>query len=154
MKLLGVLTFLLSQGALAELPISATKFSLERVIDGDTIVTTDDTRVRLWGIDTPERKQPYGSNSTSALLEMLRDRQLYLETKDIDRYGRTVGVIYTANGSEINLEMVCKGHAWWYQRYAPDASDYKECHEGAKESGLGLWADEDPWAPWDWRRRN
>ena len=153
MKRSLLVTIILSFSASAEVPSGAVQFSLKRISDGDTIVTTGDTRIRLWGIDTPERDQPYGSDATQALTEMLRDRQLYLETKDIDRYGRTVGVIYTANGSEINLELVCKGHAWWYQRYAQDAPDYEKCHEAVKDRRLGLWADEEPVAPWDWRRK-
>jgi endonuclease YncB( thermonuclease family) len=148
-----LITILISLSASAEVPSGAVQFSLKWISDGDTIVTTGDNRIRLWGIDTPERDQRYGADATEALTEMLRNEQLYLETKDIDRYGRTVGVIYTTNGSEINLEMVCKGHAWWYQRYAPEASHYEQCQDGAKDSRLGLWAEEDPVAPWNWRRR-
>ena len=85
---------------------------------------------------------------------MLNNQKLYLETKDVDRYGRTVGVIYTADGDEINLELVCDGHAWWYERYAKRATDYKQCQEAAQKNKRGLWAEEDPVAPWDWRRRH
>lgn len=132
--------------------IDATPITLKRVSDGDTIVTSDDTRIRLWGIDTPEIDQRYGSHATAALTEMLYEQQLYLETKDVDRFGRTVGVIYTAGGDEVNLEMVCNGHAWWYERYAEKAIEYKQCQEDAHRNKRGLWAEEDPLAPWDWRR--
>ena len=144
---------IISLSAVAEVPSDAVQFKLKRISDGDTVVTTEDTRIRLWGIDTPERDQRYGSNATAALTEMLNNQQLYLETKDIDRYGRTVGVIYTADGDEINLEMVCDGHAWWYERYAKRATDYEQCQEDAQRNKRGLWADEDPVAPWEWRRR-
>ena len=70
----------------------------------------------------------------------------------MDRYGRTVGVIYTADGDEVNLDMVCEGHAWWYQRYARMAINYKKCQENAQRDKRGLWAKEYPVAPWDWRR--
>lgn len=129
----------------------ATPIKLKHVSDGDTIVTSDDTRIRLWGIDTPERNQQYGSHATAALTEKLHEQQLYLETKDVDRYGRTVGVIYTAHGDEVNLDMVCEGHAWWYQRYAEMAINYKQCQEDAQRDKRGLWAEESPVAPWDWR---
>ena len=153
MKRSILIAITLSLSVSAEVPSGAVQFSLKRISDGDTIVTTGDTRIRLWGIDTPERNQLYGSDATDALTEMLNNQQLYLETKDVDRYGRTVGVIYTADGDEINLEMVCDGHAWWYERYAKKATDYKQCQKEAKKNKRGLWAEEDPVAPWDWRRR-
>ena len=144
---------IISLSAVAEVPSDTIQFKLKRISDGDTVVTTEDTRVRLWGIDTPERDQRYGSDATAALVEMVNNQQLYLETKDVDRYGRTVGVIYTANGNEVNLEMVCDGHAWWYEYYAPDRPQFKQCQEDAKKNKRGLWAEEEPVAPWDWRRR-
>ena len=144
---------IISLSAVAEVPSDAVQFNLKRISDGDTVVTTEDIRIRLWGIDTPERDQRYGSDATAALTEMLNNQQLYLETKDVDRYGRTVGVIYTADGDEINLEMVCDGHAWWYERYAKKATDYEQCQEAAQKNKRGLWADEEPMAPWVWRRR-
>ena len=153
MKYLFVLCFAISLSAIAEVPSDVVQFKLKRISDGDTVVTTEDTRIRLWGIDTPERNQRYGPDATSALTEMLNNQKLYLETKDVDRYGRTVGVIYTADGDEINLEMVCDGHAWWYERYAKKATDYKQCQEDAQKNKRGLWAEQDPLAPWDWRRR-
>jgi len=153
MKYLLVLCCAISISTVAEVPSDAVQFKLKRISDGDTVVTTEDTRIRLWGIDTPERDQRHGSDATAALTEMLNNQQLYLETKDIDRYGRTVGVIYTADGDEINLEMVCDGRAWWYERYAKRATDYEQCQEDAQENKRGLWAEEDPVAPWDWRRR-
>ncbi len=123
MKYLFVLCFAISLSAIAAVPSDAVQFKLKRISDGDTVVTTGDTRIRLWGIDTPEREQSHGSDATAALTVMLHNQQLYLETKDVDRYDRTVGVIYTDGGYEINLEMVCDGHAWWYERYAKKATD-------------------------------
>ena len=152
-KYLFALSFAFSVGASAEVPRDAVPLQLKRISDGDTVVTIEDIRIRLWGIDTPERDQSYGTDATQALTVMLHNQQLYLETKDVDRYGRTVGVIYTADGGEVNLEMVCDGHAWWYERYAKRATDYKQCQEDAQENKRGLWAEEDAVAPWDWRRR-
>ena len=153
MNYIFLLCFAISASAVAEVPSDAVQFKLKRISDGDTVVTTEDTRIRLWGIDTPERNQRYGSDATAALTQMLNNQQLYLETKDVDRYGRTVGVIYTDDGNEVNLEMVCDGHAWWYERYAKKATDYEQCQEDARKNQRGLWAEDDPVAPWDWRRR-
>ena len=93
MKYLFLLCFAISLSAIAAVPSDAVQFKLKRISDGDTVVTTEDTRIRLWGIDTPERDQQHGTDATEALTEMLHNQQLYLETKDVDRYGRTVGVI-------------------------------------------------------------
>ena len=153
MKYVFLLCFAISLSAIAEVPSDAVQFKLKRISDGDTVVTIEDARIRLWGIDTPERDQRYGSDATEALTVMLHNQHLFLETKDVDRYGRTVGVIYTADGDEINLEMVCDGNAWWYERYARRATEYKQCQEDAQKNKRGLWAEDDPVAPWDWRRR-
>ena len=133
--------------------IDATVLKIKRISDGDTLVSTEDIRIRLWGIDTPERDQPYGDSATGALANMLDNQKLYLKTMDVDRYGRKVAVIYTADGDEVNLKMVCDGHAWWYERYASRASDYEQCQEDAQKNKRGLWAEENPLAPWDWRRK-
>ena len=95
----------------AGVPEEAKWVKVDRVVDGDTIVLMDKTRVRLHGIDTPERDQPYGKQATRALDELIKTKVYVLE-KDTDRYGRLVGVLYTPEGLNVNLEMVCGGHAW------------------------------------------
>ena len=112
----------------------------------------DSTRVRLHGIDTPERDQPYGSEATAALKYMV-ETSVYILEIDTDRYGRLVGTLYTSEGVNVNLEMVCNGSAWWYSRYAKNNRAMASCQDEAKEAGLGLWADDDPMPPWKWRRR-
>ena len=72
---------------------------------------------------------------------MLHTRQLYLEATDVDRFGRTMGVIYTANGDEVSIEIVYNGNAWWYECYAEKAIDYKHCQESAQRNKCGLWAE-------------
>jgi endonuclease YncB( thermonuclease family) len=71
----------------------------------------DKTRVRLHGIDTPERDQPYGKQATRAL-DALIETKVFVAEKDTDRYGRLVGVLYTPEGLNVNLAMVGSGHAW------------------------------------------
>jgi len=61
--------------------------------------------------------------------------------------------IDTPEGVNVNEAMVCNGSAWWYSRYARFASGLRKCQADAKEAGLGLWADDDPMPPWEWRRR-
>ena len=72
---------------------------------------------------------------------MLHTRQLYLEATDVDRFGRTMGVIYTANGDEVSIEIVYNGNAWWYERYAEKAIDYKHCQESTQRNKCGLRAE-------------
>jgi len=132
-------------------PATAELKVIAKVIDGDTIELSDGTRVRLHGIDTPEYDQPYGKEATRELNKLL-GRSVYVETTDTDRYGRTVAALWTSDGVNVNLEMVCRGAAWWYERYARGDTGLRGCHESARETNLGLW-DGDPVAPWQWRRK-
>ena len=134
-------------------PDEAKYVKVDRITDGDTVVLMDSTRVRLHGIDTPERNQPYGSEATAALENMI-ETSVYILEIDTDRYGRTVGQLYHSTyGCDINASMVCAGHAWWYERYAPNSELLESCQEGARAAPKGLWEDEDPMPPWKWRRR-
>jgi len=135
-----------------QMPDGAVEHRVSRIVDGDTVYLKDGTKVRLHGIDTPERDQPYGTQATRAL-DRLLGRTVYVVEKDTDRYGRLVGVLYTPEGVNVNEAMVCGGHAWWYSRYAQFDSDLRDCQASAREEGIGLWADDDPMAPWDWRRK-
>ena len=133
----------------------------KRVIDGDTFVCDIDLGFGIWlvdqhcrlhGIDTPEREQPYGKQATRNL-DKLIGRTVFVVERDTDRYGRLVGTLYTPEGVNVNLEMVCNGSAWWYERYAKNNRAMSACQTEAKGAGLGLWESGDPMPPWEWRRR-
>ena len=135
------------------IPDEAKYVKVDRITDGDTIVLRDSTRVRLHGIDTPERDQPYGSEATAALESMV-EGSVYIVEVDTDRYGRTVGQLYhSTEGYDINASMVCAGHAWWYERYARDSELLEGCQEEAQDAPKGLWDSDEPMPPWEWRRR-
>ena len=137
----------------AGVPEEARFVKVDRITDGDTIVLMDRTRVRLHGIDAPERDQPYGSMATAAL-EYMVEKSVYIVEVDTDRYGRMVGQLYhSKEGYDINASMVCAGFAWWYERYAPDSKVLEDCQEEAENAPKGLWEDESPLPPWEWRRR-
>ena len=137
----------------AGVPSEARWVKVDRVTDGDTIVLIDRTRVRLHGIDAPERDQPYGPIATAALENMVA-RSVYLVEVDEDRYGRLVGQLYhSKEGYDINASMVCAGYARWYERYAPDGQILDDCQIKARQAPKGLWQDEDPRPPWEWGRR-
>ncbi len=134
-------------------PEEAKWVKVDRVVDGDTIVLMDRTRVRLHGIDAPERDQPYGPMATAALEYMVERSVYYLKT-DTDRYGRMVATLYhSKDGYDINASLVCAGYAWWYERYAADDKLLENCQKEARETLKGLWAEDDAMAPWEWRRR-
>ena len=132
-------------------PATAELKAVAKVIDGDTIKLSDGTRVRLHGIDAPEHNQPYVKKATRELNRLLGS-SVSVETTDIDRYGRTIAILWTINGVNVNLEMVCRGAAWWYERYARGDTDLRECQESARECNRGLW-DSDHVEPWEWRRK-
>ena len=135
------------------IPDEAKYVKVDRITDGDTIVLRDSTRVRLHGTDTPERDQPYGSEATAALKNMV-ETSVYIVEVDTDRYGRMVGQLYhSTEGYDINASIVCAGHAWWYERYAPDSGLLEDCQGEAQGATKGLWKSDDPMPPWEWRMR-
>lgn len=126
-----------------------------RVADGDTVSVLDANKkqhkIRLYGIDTPERDQPHGKQSRRALADMVADEQVGVVIVETDSYGRAVGTLYH-NDIHVNAAMVRSGNAWWYRYYAPHSRLLSEAEKSAREESLGLWAQADPIPPWDWRR--
>ena len=127
-----------------------------RVADGDTISVLDRNntqfKIRLHGIDTPERDQRYGKKAWDSLAGMIAGKTVGVVVLGKDSYGRTDGTIYLEENN-INLAMVAGGHAWWYRYYAPNEHLLQAAEASAREQRLGLWAQPDPIPPWDWRRQ-
>ncbi|MBT9450003.1 thermonuclease family protein [Akkermansia glycaniphila] len=125
------------------------------VTDGDTIRVLDDTktehRVRLYGIDAPEKAQDYGQRSKQALSDLVYNRPVRVEYKNRDQYGRIVGKVYRG-GEYVNLTMVADGMAWHYVQYARHDDDLQQAQEQAKAAKRGLWARADVVPPWEFRR--
>lgn len=131
------------------------------VSDGDTITVLDagkqQYKIRLSGIDAPEKSQPYGESSKESLSEMVFGKTVSITWDKQDRYGRTVGKI-NLGGQDINLEQVRRGMAWHYKAYIheqpfEDQKNYGEAETAARVSRRGLWRDSTPTAPWDYRRK-
>jgi endonuclease YncB( thermonuclease family) len=76
-----------------------------------------------------------------------------VRVKDYDRYGRTVAEVLLPDGRNLNQEMVKAGFAWWYRQYAPGDDRLRHLETGARNGGVGLWADATPTAPWQWRKQ-
>lgn len=123
-----------------------------RVVDGDTIHIEDIT-VRLYGIDAPEKDQPYGEESANHLFQLIGNKQVVVEVVGQDRYNRIIGKIYLDN-VYINNLLVEYGCAWWYRKYAPLETDLEISEKSAQERKLGLWRFENAVPPWKWRYKN
>ena len=137
----------------ASIPSEAHWVKVDRVTDGDTIVLMYRTRVRLHGIPAPERDQPHNVISAAAL-ECMVARSVYLVEVDEDRYGRLVDQLDNSKyGYDLNASIVCACHAWWYERYAPESQIPSDCQVEAQQASNGIWEEEDPLPPWEWRRK-
>jgi len=125
-----------------------------KIADGDTLTlltsSNQQVKVRLAGIDTPERKQPFGNRAKQALSNLAFQKQALVEVETIDRYGRTIGVVFVGS-KNLNAELVKQGMAWVYRKYTDDERLYV-LESRAKKERLGLWLQENPVPPWDWRR--
>ena len=140
---------------------------VQRVVDGDTVYVEDEGgkrfKVRLTGIDAPEKNQPYGLASTYYLRELILNKFVLLETKpkkgkpySVDRYKRVLAKIIL-DGRDINLSQVLNGYAWHFKRYQKQQSPkdrelYSQAELLAKKRNLGLWGEKKPIAPWKWRK--
>lgn len=131
------------------------------ISDGDTLTVLDASKtqhkIRLAGIDAPEKAQPFGTRSRQALSEHVFSKDVTVLVVDVDRYKRVVGIVMHG-GKDINQRMVAEGHAWVYRQFLknlpsgkPEA--YLEAEQRAKATRAGLWVDKDPTPPWEWRRK-
>ena len=123
------------------------------VADGDTIGVMNgqkEVRVRLFGIDCPEKSQPHGMEAKQFTSSHCFGKEVRVEVVDTDRYGRTVGEVLLPDGTSLNRLLVESGYAWWYRSYSKDRS-LGELEAQARKKRLGLWADKDPEPPWEFR---
>jgi endonuclease YncB( thermonuclease family) len=132
------------------------------VADGDTITVLDADKVqhkiRLAGIDAPEKKQAFGNRSKDSLSGMVFDKTVNVETEKRDRYGRRIGKVLV-NGQDVNLVQIERGMAWFYRQYQREQSpNDRKLYEAAEDAAMagkrGLWRDTDPVAPWEFRLHN
>ena len=125
------------------------------ISDGDTIKVLHDgkaERIRLNGIDCPEKAQPFGTKAKQFTSAMVFGKDVTIQVKDTDKYGRTVADVILPDGRSLNRELVAAGLAWWYRKYSKDES-LGQLEAEAKTAKRGLWADPEPVPPWEWRRR-
>ena len=155
MRPVPILIAIALSAAACALPAHAEVSGQARVVDGDSL-EIGGARIRLFGIDAPERGQscrsggqPWicGGLARLRLEEWISGRAVVCEEKDRDRYGRIVAVC-RAGGEDLNAWMVAEGWALAYRRYS---EAYADEEARAKAARAGVWRGEFV-PPWDWRR--
>lgn len=125
------------------------------VKDGDTIEVlrdgTNAVRVRLSGIDCPEKKQAFGNKAKLFTSRLVFGKTVKVLDKGKDRYGRTLGEVILEDGRSLNHELVRAGLAWWYRQYAKKDKELERLERKARVTKSGLWFDTEPVPPWQWR---
>lgn len=123
-----------------------------KVADGDTItlLTAEkkQIKIRLYGIDAPEKKQAFGEKSRNFLAYRVGGKVVEIKGMGVDKYKRLLAVIYF-KGADINAELVKNGYAWAFVKYS---NDYIGFENLARRSKTGLWRDKNAIAPWEFRK--
>lgn len=125
------------------------------VKDGDTIVVVLDGQqvtIRLAEVDCPEKSQAYGQRAKQYTSSLCFGKEVSIVEKNKDRYGRTIAIVYCDDTTILNKELVKAGMAWRYVQFSDDPT-YGELEDKARAAHRGLWADENPEAPWEFRKQ-
>jgi micrococcal nuclease len=128
-----------------------------KVADGDTITILNShkqkTKIRLYGIDTPESGQAYGIKAKKFTSSLVAGEIVSVKVYDTDRYGRSVGVVF-AGSTNVNQEVISNGYAWQYKKYckASFCRDWSILEDHAKTARIGLWSEAKPIPPWQYRK--
>jgi endonuclease YncB( thermonuclease family) len=109
-------------------------------------------KVRLHGIDCPEKAQPFGNAARQKLSELVFGQVVRIDTKDTDRYGRTIAIVYNNNGTNVNEELLRSGLAWHYKEY-DQSKAWDDLEYEAQRQKAGLWSQPNPTPPWLWRKQ-
>jgi endonuclease YncB( thermonuclease family) len=126
------------------------------IADGDTLTVLHagkQERVRLYGVDCPEKKQPFGTRARQFAGELVFQKVVTVRIKDRDRYGRTVGEVVLPDGRILNQELVRAGLAWWYREYAAADVRLALLEREARAAARGVWSDPNAVPPWEYRKR-
>lgn len=125
------------------------------VADGDTftLLTRDNKqiKIRLHGVDCPEKKQDFGARAQQFTSSMVFGKEVAVEVKKKDRYGRSTALVYLADGKMLNEELLREGYAWHYKTYDKNPA-WAALEAEARKDKRGLWAAKRPVAPWTYRK--
>lgn len=125
------------------------------VLDGDTIEIVSGKqvyRLRLEGVDCPEKSQAFGAVAKKFTSDRCFGKQVTAKISSKDKYGRYLAKVILPGGKELNALLLRNGYAWHYKQYNKDAA-YASLENQARKEHLGLWADKNPLAPWDFRHK-
>lgn len=140
-------------------PVFAWPGRIVAVIDGDTITVEpieggQPVRVRLHGIDAPEKRQPGGESARGFVFDFLyKSVEVEEQKRSPDRYGRAVAIIHLSNGDTLQAALLRAGFAWVWPRYCENCQSWQELQDDARRAWRGLWLDPSPTAPWEWRQQ-
>jgi micrococcal nuclease len=126
------------------------------VLDGDTIEVLYNRkaqRIRLHGIDCPEKGQPFGKIAKWATSALVFGRTVTVQAHDTDKYKRLVADVLLADETNVNQKLVKDGWCWWYRKYAPGDSVLEAFETEAREAKRGVWVDPYSIPPWEWRKQ-
>jgi endonuclease YncB( thermonuclease family) len=130
------------------------------VSDGDTVTLLTDEKlqykIRLTGIDAPEKTQAFGQASKRHLSQMIYGQTVTADCIGTDRYKRNLCKIIIG-GKDANLSQIEGGYAWHYKKYQSSQSPadrlkYSDAETAARENSKGLLSESSPIPPWDYRR--
>lgn len=130
------------------------KGTVIKVIDGDTfdvLAGKEQIRVRLFGIDSPERGQAFNKKAKEYTATLVAGKNITLVIRDTDRYGRSVADAYLSDHRHVNAEIVKAGYAWHFKQFS-NSEELARLEQQARNNKWGLWQDSDPVAPWQFRR--
>jgi len=125
-----------------------------RIIDGDSFegrASGQLFRIRLNGIDAPEKKQDFYKASRTFLGQLCMDSPVQVLLIRQDRYKRWLADVYNASGVHINREMVAQGMAWHFKKYSKD-STLSRLETEARNRKRGLWQMPGQVPPWEFRK--
>ncbi len=125
------------------------------ITDGDTFVfyskeSNAQIKVRLHGIDAPEKKQSFGNVSKNYLAELIFQKQVTVTIRNLDKYGRSIGIVFV-DGLNVNEKMLEMGMAWHFLKYDNNPL-WDNIQNQAIASKIGLWKEDNPTPPWVWRK--
>lgn len=138
-----------------------------RVADGDTLTVSKQTllshllpqriteEIRVYGIDCPEKHQPYGVNAKE-ITQALIGQKVDIQPMYTDQYNRTVAIVTMSNGETLQERLLRAGAAWVYPQFCKISvcKTWKQLERTARQNSWGLWTVGSAVPPWVWRKNN